>query len=294
MNELENIINEAYSLFQNKRYGESLSKLSDAETYCGAQVTSEWKISIENMRGFVLIGLKQLDEARLSFENALHLDEKSSQACAGLGEIFYLGNKDQEAKTMFEYAVFNNPQNAYAVERLSKINKTLGLPEWHNSLYVQYELKDNGYKDTVVTAGLLFGEGKFQESIESINAVEGNIERDLEELVSLLTEVCNLKGVSYLNLKHLEEARIAFERALNLDPQSSTACWGLGEVFFFFNQYEEAKTMYEWALKIDENNPAAKVSLLKTLNAMNAVPANSETPKAALKLASGRTIEING
>jgi Tfp pilus assembly protein PilF len=90
--------------------------------------------SLENFKGFNLLALYRMDEARDSFEKALNINPVSSQACAGLAEIFYLLEEDQNAKTMFEWAVKNNPENKFAVSGLEKSNTNLGLDADHNTL----------------------------------------------------------------------------------------------------------------------------------------------------------------
>ena len=86
------------------------------------------------MKGFNYLGLDDKTNARKCFETALNINHESSQACSGLGELFYLEGKDKEAKTMYEFAVKNNPENPYAVSGLEKVNKVLDYPETHNTL----------------------------------------------------------------------------------------------------------------------------------------------------------------
>ncbi len=73
-------------------------------------------------------------KARECYETALNINPDSSQACAGLGELFYLEGKDKEAKSMYEYAVKYNPGNQFAVGGLEKINRILSLPVDDNTL----------------------------------------------------------------------------------------------------------------------------------------------------------------
>jgi TolA-binding protein len=54
-----------------------------------------------------------------------------------------------------------------------------------------------------------------------------------------------------------EQSQLFFEEALKIDPASSHACTGLGELFFISRMYNESKTMFEWGVK---NNPANKAA----------------------------------
>jgi GT2 family glycosyltransferase/glycosyltransferase involved in cell wall biosynthesis len=79
--------------------------------------------------------IKDLEKAKTYFEEILKLNPASSEACFGLGQIFYQIEMFEESKTMLEWAVKNNPANTTAVEALKSVNEVLSLPENHNSLF---------------------------------------------------------------------------------------------------------------------------------------------------------------
>ena len=66
-----------------------------------------------------------------------------------------------------------------------------------------------------------------------------------------------------------EAAQKYFENALNEDSSSSHACTGLGDVLFVSKNYEGAKTMYEWGVKNNSENKAAKDGLTKVNKILN-------------------------
>lgn len=296
MTDLEKFFNEAYHLFQDKRFTDSLSKLADAETYYLEQITTDWRISIENLKGFNYLGLNMPEDAQYCFEGALLLDEKSSQACAGLGEIFFLKREEAKAKTMFEYAVLYNRSNSFAITGLEKVNYLLGLAKNHNTLAEPVELEvemQPDYKTVISAAGEHFSNNEYRLTVDCIQSVEERIDNDFAELQSLITELSNLKGTAFLSLGELDEARNSFEKALNLTPDSSTACWGLAEIFLRTGMLDEAKTMFEWALNNDPENKAAKEGLETLSRSIANHDAKTEKLKRALKLASGKIIELD-
>ncbi len=135
--QIEELFMETYSLYEKKYFNESLAVLFELEKFVGSsteEIHPDTLISIINLSGYNYLGLGDIDKARESFEKALHSNPSSSSACAGLGEIFYQQEMDAEAKTMYEWAVKNDPANAQAVAGLVKINTVLGLPENANSL----------------------------------------------------------------------------------------------------------------------------------------------------------------
>ena len=105
---------------------------------------------------------------------------------------------------------------------------------------------------------------------------EGNIPAALEAAMQAEKEaatsspagsselVCGLKnflGYCQLSLGNLESAKAEFSESLRLNPNSSRACTGLGDVFRKAGLNEHARTMYEWALKNDPSNRVAAQGL---------------------------------
>ncbi len=97
-------------------------------------------------------------------------------------------------------------------------------------------------------------------AIENFNSSE---KRNYENVKQ--DELFILLGNLFVAQSDLENAREAFEQALNFNPTSSAACAGLGEIFYLSGMYEEAKVMYEWAVVNDRNNSKA-AGMLKEIN----------------------------
>lgn len=133
------LVDSAYDYFNSKKYSESLEVLSNLDEVLGAETISSKeketiRVSLLNLKGFNYLGLNSLERATEMYAGALEINPDSSQACAGLGEVFHMQYKEEEAKTMFEWAIKNNPGNLFAVSGLAKVNRDLGLAESHNNL----------------------------------------------------------------------------------------------------------------------------------------------------------------
>lgn len=98
-----------------------------------------------------------------------------------------------------------------------------------------------------------------QESI--IKAIE-NYKEEHTQIIRY-DELLNLAGNIFLADNNIEKAQELFEKELNLNPQSSSACYGLGQVFLAQENFEAAKIMFEWAVKNNPENKAAKDALEK-------------------------------
>jgi len=133
------LVDSAYEFFNTKKYSESLEVLSNLDEVLGAETLSQKekdaiRVSLLNLKGFNFLGLNALEQATEMYAGALEINPNSSQACAGLGEVFHMQFKEEESKTMFEWAIKNNPGNLFAVSGLAKVNRDLGLQENHNNL----------------------------------------------------------------------------------------------------------------------------------------------------------------
>ncbi len=264
----------AFEKFQEKEFNEALEILSNLEKDLEEKEIenkNDALARINNFKGFNYLSLGDTEKAREVFEKSLELNPESSQACAGLGEVFYLTGNDKQAKIMYEWAVRNNPVNSFAIAGLAKVNKTLGLPADHNTLKLGINFDDSEEFDALITdAYERFMNKNFAGAIENLKRAESfyDGEPEFREGKIALASLLNFEGFCYLGLNNLEEAQKAFERALTLNPESSQACAGLGEVFYLLEQDENAKVMYEWAVRNEPGNKLASAGLEKVNRAL--------------------------
>ncbi|PIQ09849.1 MAG: hypothetical protein COW71_04745 [Ignavibacteriales bacterium CG18_big_fil_WC_8_21_14_2_50_31_20] len=179
-----------------------------------------------------------------------------------LGLLLIETEKYSEAKTVLEWGVKNDPQNQVAINSLAKVNQLLGFSANDNSL-IQQKSAEEQVLDLYAQTYSLY-EGKlFYESLTVLSELEKFINVSVEEInYDTMISIINLSGHNYLALGEIDKAREAFERALSLNPSSSSACAGLGETFLSQEKYSEAKTMFEWAVQNDEKNELALQKLI--------------------------------
>jgi GT2 family glycosyltransferase/Tfp pilus assembly protein PilF len=229
-----------------------------------------------NLAGNNALILNDLETAKKYFEEELTLVPDSSDACWGLGEIFFICEIYESAKIMFEWAVKNNPSNNNAVISLAKVNRLLGLNEDDTSLDNQPQdqestdvpAADNSnseYNKCFLEAYELFRTKQYEDALFKLNEAETYFkEQDpaLQDPDAInLVDLNLLKAAIHLSSDDLNNARKSFEKALNLNPESSEACAGLGEVFLRMDMLNEAKTMFEWAIKYDPSDEEIKKKL---------------------------------
>lgn len=275
MSNMDIVFDQAYKLFEEKSFDSALETIENAEQQMNMEMLESeiqkdeldaLRASISNFKGYNYLGMGDLETAKALFEEALRLNPNSSQACAGLGEVFYLCGMDQEAKILFEWAVDMNPGNRVAEAGLLKVNKNLGLPEFHYTLNIDLTInKKAKFYNQVANAYSYFTDGKYDEALRSLKTLDDtyNPLYASKDSVQKSATLENFKGFNYLAMNNLDDAKKAFERALNLNPNSSQACSGLGEIFFLQEKDKEAKAMFEWGVKNNPNNQFAVSGLAK-------------------------------
>lgn len=101
-------------------------------------------------------------------------------------------------------------------------------------------LEDKDYREAVV---------ELQKTIEFIN------EKDPVKYSAITEEeLVNLTATTFFELGNIEQANKFFKKELQINPSSSRACFGLAETFYIAELYEQAKAMYEWAIKNGKND----------------------------------------
>src|SRR3989339_1211846 len=150
------------------------------------------------------------------FEKELNANPTSSRACAGLAETFLTQEKYNEAKTMLEWSVKNDPNNQSARSSLEKVNQGLGLPKDDNSLNTQKSV-DEQIEELFAETYSLYEKKLFNDSLTVLIELEKFIDARPEEVKpETATSVFNLSGFNYLALGENDMARQSFEKSLNI------------------------------------------------------------------------------
>lgn len=258
----EEIIQKIVDCFVNDKFSEAINIIESNEkiiTQYLENLSANDYAEFYNMKGFMYLSSDK-DIARTCFENALNANPTSSQACVGLGEVFFIDNMIPEAKTMYEWGAVYDSQNQVAIDGLARLNELLGYDLMHNTL-----LENIDFDDIFNKAAGLYKESKFQEAIDLIEQNENGLSLLINNGITGVefSTLLNLKGFCYLGLNDEENAELAFGKSINTNPESSQACAGIGVVFLSQGRTQDAKTMLEWALKNDSSNAIAKASLAK-------------------------------
>jgi tetratricopeptide (TPR) repeat protein len=123
-----------------KDYLLALESLKNAIEHYGEIDAGKYGVStteVLDLAGNIGLIVGEIEKAKEYFEQELSLNPNSSQACVGLGEIFFQQGQHDNAKIMFEWAIKNDPNNSAAIQSLSRVNEIMGVEINHNSLMVE-------------------------------------------------------------------------------------------------------------------------------------------------------------
>ncbi len=112
---------------------------------------------------------------------------------------------------------------------------------------------------------------------EVLRAIDNYPENNGTKLPDLLS----LAGNIFMMINDYERAHKFFEDALKLDPASSHACTGLGELFFASEMYKESKIMFDWGVKNNPSNRAALEGLAKVNQLLGSETSNFSAESTA-------------
>lgn len=211
---------------------------------------------VSNLAGNVSLALGDLEAAQKHFEEEINI---SASAFIGLGEVFTQKGYYENAKTMFELAIYFDKNNHNAKNLLSQTNDKLGLNFNHNYFLDSLNEKENTVERCINEALGFYEKKNYQKGIEIIEEFErsNNPENNSSIGSEKFNELFNIKGFLLIALNKLEDAKMYFEEALKLNPASSLSCSGLGEYFYLTQNIDAAKVMFDWAVKNDSQNQAA-------------------------------------
>lgn len=113
-----------------------------------------------------------------------------------------------------------------------------------------------------------FQEERFDKALEILDEAEEAYNGDGSDGNFDLEDLFMLKGSLYLFKEEYENAHTAFENALKFNPGSSDACMGLGKIFALADMKQEAKTMLEWAVVNDQESERAAHNLAEINRAL--------------------------
>jgi len=175
-----------------------------------------------------------------------------------------------------------NGVNKYA-ERL-QINEKIFIDKWgsnpegiwlrgekYNKRSTMFPIEKDLFVQSIARAFISIDDEEYGIALENLKIALDNFENSSRNGYEKITkeDLLNMAGNLALSKNELEEAKSFFELELEKTPESSTACFGLGEVFNKAEMLQESKSMFEWASVNDDQNQNAKIRLKEVNQKLN-------------------------
>ncbi|MCF8240217.1 MAG: glycosyltransferase [Melioribacteraceae bacterium] len=192
----------------------------------GDLATVDFPWLLETNKNELAINMKQV------FDNQSSLKAKSHFAYESVHENFTWNNSGMK---IFERILELKEKNIIRYHNNLKPKSAItSILDQANKLLV-----DEDYENALITLDKLLTHH------EDYNFKDSKI--GLDKLFQLAGKIANAAG-------DLQKSNSYFEKLLELNPNSSEACAGLGENLYMLGNLEASKTMLEWAINFDSNN----------------------------------------
>jgi len=229
--------------------------------------------AIANLKGFALIGLARLDEARAVFDQVLAKYPNDTDARFGLAELDIFVGKISGAESLYIDALKRQPESRKALLSLALVSYELGKTKAAKE-YINQALKFHSDNPEVhfFAAYILAREGSWIEAegrVRSAIQLRPGYDEAYSLLASILystmryqsvVDICEyrisrnrkstsawyLKGLALDRLNRIEEAIAAYQSGLEVDPEDEIMRTAMEQLVCSFLDIEDARRT-KWA-----------------------------------------------
>lgn len=241
------------------------------------------------------IYLDRRETAKVSEQVAelLKINDKDDEALMLRARVQIQENRAEEAVKDLEEILKKKPSQKNALFYMAQARLALGQTDQALAFIGDLEK----YHPTFLKTKLLkiqanFASGEAEnalrnanELLEAVKNAYPNAENDQSSLEDLRIRALSARGLAYLQLGKLTEARADLQAVQNFSPNSAAAIVNLAKVSVAENKFAEASNWYEKALAADGKNFDALTGLV------NAFSSQKQFPEAHRKI--DRAIEQN-
>ena len=210
--------------------------------------------SIPNLKGFSLVGLGRLDEARIVFNEVLNKYPNDTEARFGLAELDIFEGRISGAEALYQDALKRQPENRKALLSLALVSYELGKPAVSKK-YINQALRYHSDNPEVhyFASYLLAKEGSWTEAEQRVRFAIA-LRPDYDEAYGLLASIL-YSTMHFQDVVDICEYRISRNRKL------SSAWYLKGLALTRMNRIEEAIASYETGLEIDPEDEIMRSSM---------------------------------
>ena len=222
-------------------------------------------ISRNQIKARINLGNAYLDlgnekKALENYKLALKIDLSEMQPYFLVGLLLKKQGRLNESLKIFHSALLNGVESEYIYYQLGTVYEALNLKEdAYKYFIISTNINKKFFRGYHAQANHLYDINKFDSALNILSFIDiGSPE---------YIDACLFKGKIYADLNVLDRAMEEFQKALEMNPNSSVVFFNLGNLYFEkMKKYSEAEIQFSRAIDINPNYAEAHLNLGLLLN----------------------------
>jgi tetratricopeptide (TPR) repeat protein len=199
----------------------------------------------------ILLGVAQeragdFSGAANSFEGAVNLDPRDTEATLHLARLYLKLKRPAEAESTFRSVLNVDPNSTVAALGLAQTLDAEGKPEAADAYRKYLTLQPN---DQTVRARVVH----FLVELQNYDEALAELDR-ADKDKSPSSDTLRLRADIQIAQKHFDDAIATLQRAIALTPKDSQLVAGLGRIYLQKHDYPSAEKQFKAAIQLDPNN----------------------------------------
>jgi len=211
-------------------------------------------VSLQLVRSAALMGMNQMDKAREQLQKILDANPNSQEAMIQMGIVFLNEKKFKEAEAIYRKSYDLNPANSRGLMGLVETVLAENQPDRAMDLLrTEIQKYPTRLEFRLALANVAVRSRKYDLAIAEFNGLLDKVDKKTAAAADLYTRI----GSAHRQAGNLPAAIDALQKARDILPNNAVILNSLALMLDQSGQRNEAKVVYENALRIESENPVA-------------------------------------
>ena len=181
-----------------------------------------------------------------SFEGAVNLDPRDTEATLHLARLYLKLKRPAEAESKFRNLLTVDPNSSVAALSLAQTLDAEGKPEAADAYRKYLTLQPNDQAARARTIHFLVEQQNYDDALAELDRADKGPAPSSDTL--------RLRADIQIAQKHFDDAIVTLQRALALTPKDAQLVAGLGRIYLQKHDYASAQKQFKAAIQLDPNN----------------------------------------
>ncbi len=183
-----------------------------------------------------------------SFEGAVNLDPRDTEATLHLARLYLKLKRPAEAESKFRSVLSADPNSTVAALGLAQTLDAEGKPEAADAYRKYLALQPNDQAARARTIHFLVEQQNYDEALAELDRADKG--------AAPTSDTLRLRADIQIAQKHFDDAIATLQRAIALTPKDPQLVAGLGRIYLQKHDYASAEKQFKAAIQLDPNNVA--------------------------------------